>query len=326
MLNDNPAYYYTYTRTGKSLKVTETNEAEENVENVEYGMELSIGKLVLESPNDRYLINGVYKYVAPPPTEGITAKNANNLLQEIINGTWIKDGNAAQGFYQYTILSIRSFYSNIFSINTTLNLNTGTYSDDLGFSCFIMEDGSIADSFYDFMVLSNRTVQIKHTYEANPYHINEIAEGIYNIMVTNDGILITSQDNPKDGLNGNYYKSEIRSTDWEGAWASTFNDYQSDGLSRYYFDSFENGIWTSSERTFSRTSEVDHSKLLKYFKESKYKISAKYKKLEGGLVQCSGVCFWPVYVTDKLWIIGYSGGPNDIPKYWSANYKLDISQ
>lgn len=335
VLSDAPAYFYSHTyelgQDKSALILTENDtQYEYTVSSNKTEMTFS-----LSSANDPLvMVNGDYTFVSES-IENLTPKSAANMLtQDFLNDVWIKNADISSWVHDtdliqilngYIILFVNPYYSNVMKIMTTLDLETGIYSAEEGFRCYVLEDMMVADLFYDIMVEDETSIRIVYTGEEAA---SFVLDGSYRVLMTNDGFYLSSKNNPLDERNGFYY-SEPASESIEGVWVAPFEDDQ-DRDSRYIFTTFDNGEVRTSWKIFSGSDVIDHTNLQEYYEQSEAPYpndhSWPYQKFESGQIQYSGVCTWPIYVTEKLCIMGVPAGFNATlesrPEYWAGYYKL----
>jgi len=235
-------------------------------------------------------------------------------------------------------------------------LESGTFKDDIGVVGWIsrevydydeVEGNIYSDIDYDFTVLNNRTMSVECKGDKP---LAFIEQGIYDVFITNDGFLVSYLD-PGDSLKKNawdrvfgvdctlyldgyfYTYTETVTSSMEGVWLENYSEtFEGDLL--LWFNTYDNGTFTSSCLELSQNDPFDLSILLCEYEESITTWTNSYCNLNDGRiehlqqVQFSGdEVFWfylrPIYITDKVAVMGYSYDQDaPSPEFWILQYKL----
>ena len=321
LLSQTPAYAFEYKYSENELTITEQMESG-SAASVTYQLTLAETEFEIVGAKDSEFLNGEYNFISGLQ-ETTNYINANGILtQSYMQGTWIHEGAAGYGFHYYSILSVcDDRYSNIFVINTTANLVTDTFDANEGFLMQINEDVTIADSFYDFKVLDDRTLEVEMLgEETGDVHFGNY-NGTYSVIMTNKGIYLLDASGANMDMDGFYYKNTPR-TDVEGIWMETVHD-NLDGNLYYYFITLEDGTVTYNREVLDAAETIDHSDPLEHYENSSVLLDGgDYSVLDNGVIKQTIICFWPVYLTDNFCIWGSSDGPNLLPEYWYGVYRV----
>lgn len=334
LLADTPAYTYTYAFSDEVITISADSEQisyeEQYVVSQKKDEQLLLKPGDASSLADTRFLDGAYTYVAKVP-ETTDYKNAEGLLtQAFIQGNWLQTNDEAAEFNDnpaglsngYSILSIHDdTYSTIFDLSTTLSLETGQYSETLGFRAAVSvwvskEDGTRADLFYTFTVKDDFTLQIS---AVSPIRDTWNHSGLYHILLTNAGIYLTARQAGEAALNGCYAKRDAAGS-IEGVWWEPVNDLN--GYIAVTFSAFQDGVHTSSGSFFDLDETVDYSDAMSLYEDSNNIGTQRYSSLENGLIFYPNICWWPVFVTDSFCVVGFSDAPTALPNRWEGFYRV----